>query len=299
MILKKLNTRLKILLSGGIALLVVVIFVANNIYTKAEYNADLDSRAEKNAVELIDKICQSQPSNNSKNAPNDSLRKFSKKEKVKDNNWKKDRIRMENDSIIIETDLNASPITYINKAKITPERLSKKISEKKYQEQLKDIAEKVASNIVESQATFVSSKELDNGYMEYRWNRNYCGYEFIDDFMIIVMNPEDGEVVSISKRFVSNIPTVNIVKNKNEAIDLAKKLLTNNKKIKLDKVVSAEKQIINPNKHWIDSNDVGEFNPHARLAYAITFQTTDGDEFTATVWIDCENGNVLGGQEIM
>lgn len=190
---------------------------------------------------------------------------------------------LDDDKMLLEFNSDKKPITYIKKEKVT----SDKMKEKKginSTVKTKSIAENLIKELAPNSVLKFESK-FENGYVDYTYARTFKEYLFDQDFTKIVVDSSNGEVVTVSQRFLSEEPNININILDDAAKKVAEKLLNKND------IKSSKLLIVNPNGQWTNSPKPTT-ETSSKLAYEIVFANKD------TVWISAEDGSVLGGSRL-
>jgi len=240
-----------------------------------------------NAMQFIEK---NKGNLKSINQSSQNITKFEKEYSYNDLINGKSRQAFENNDLLIETDINAKPITIINKIKKNSPGVQFNGNRKMYvnrlrleKQELDKIAETLANEISTEEKVFGEYAETHDGYIAYKWNRSYNGIKYYFDFILVVLDPVDGDIASVSKRFDSELPTNTIKLDLNQSIEIAQKYIKEKGLQNIHEIVSSEAIIINSKEQSLSS----------RFAYAITFNTTMPVKGTTTLMVDAENGEVL------
>ncbi len=292
------------------ALLILILALAVGLISMvaaAQNNAPSDP-IEKKAKNFIDNIKQNKDGGNNLKSLVDKtkdLSKFTNKYQVYNNTWGQNRWILENDGLLIETDDVGNPITFFNKVKkdqppaakyhgdITRLTDIKKLDKKT----LLSIAKDVADKISKEEKVLVETTQMNDGYVAYKWSRSLQGYTYDTDFVLVILDPSDGGIVCMSKRFPSKDAAINIKISSDKAVEIAQNELMRNSSIEIFSVVKTELIIVNPNNYWKDKKDLSKFNDNARLAYAVTFKKVEPNNGEIIIWIDAESGKNIGGTQ--
>ncbi len=164
---------------------------------------------------------------------------------------------------------------------------------------------KVGLNIDE--ARIVSSKAVNSTsnpgetYWQVIMRRYYKEYEYADDFIVVNYDPNDGSLMGFGYNFDSPQPLISTASftreqaiTQGQASDYFQKL-----NVTLVNVRSAELKIVIPNNYWdiaIKKTDYKHYvkQPYSRLAWVMEFDAT-GPSHRILVWVDAENGAIIGG----
>lgn len=299
----KKNKKILLLLLVSVVGSATLVTGGSTLTTNAASIETIKEKAAKFIVHVDNASSNSNLFQDSKIKTDSSKINFNKEEKVKDTLWKMDRYSLENDSYSVETDTNGAPITYIKKSKVTNDALYKQKHSVKASldsvgtKNITSVANEAVADLKDNNTVFAGTTTLDNGYIEYRWNRVVSGYKFQNDFMIVVMDPNDNSVVSISKRFVSNMPqSIDVACSKEDAQSNAKNFLTSKTKIKLNDIKDINLEIVNPNLQFTGKDDV-DFNKDTKLAYVISYNINESKDEFAAVYVDAQTGEIVGGEQ--
>lgn len=135
----------------------------------------------------------------------------------------------------------------------------------------------------------VENANLADGYVSYKWSRTYNNEKFSTDFILLILDPGTGDIVSISKRFNSNIPSNKIKITEGQAQKVAIKYMAD-KNEPID-IIKTESLIVNP---IVD----GSANPlsvkESKYAFAITFKKIQPVPGETIVWVDKADETILG-----
>lgn len=206
---------------------------------------------------------------------------------------KKQSLVLENNDIKIQVDAQGKPDYYLNKV-ITSTGKTNSNAIKKQNDFLSQKAQKMADNFEKQEKTLILEEDETNSFKTYKWARTYKGYKYDFDFIIVSLDPSTGEIGGASKQFISNNPSINIKVKDNEAKKIASNFLSGFSDLKVGDIKTEETVIVNPNYRWTNKA-VKEFNTNTRLAYAYTFNVTKPYDGELIIWIDVEDGSVLGG----
>ncbi len=210
-----------------------------------------------------------------------------------DSYWKNKKNLMTNDEISIETDESGDVITFINKLKTAQQEIKNK-SKIVDKELLLKRAEYISEQFSKEEKSLITSEDQFNGYKIFKWARTYKGYKYDTDFITVALDPSTGEVAAASKRFVSTKPDIQVNLNEEKAKEIAIYEIENISEFKVGNIKDINMLLVNPNYRWTNKATI-EFNPNARLAYAITFERLSPLIGEVIMWIDSLNGEMLGG----
>jgi len=129
-------------------------------------------------------------------------------------------------------------------------------------------------------------------------HRCYKGYRFHSDFMVMHLLPKDGELDGFGFRFESELPILPDNKlDKDQAYGKAGEYMAQ-MVAPLGNLQDAELQIVQPDRKWeyIEAGVRPPKSKKSRLAWVMRF---DAPWAITEVWVDAENGDVLGGAESM
>lgn len=215
----------------------------------------------------------------------------------------------ENDELRVEVDEVGKPITFENKNKIVSrgaryeghvERYNFLV--KKDRKVLDAAANTVADALSPEKRKFHEVDEMSDGYTAYKWKRTYNGYPYDFDFVMVIVDPVDGDTACASKRFVSNEPTNSVKLDERQAkklgADFVQKQLPGVTQI----LLKSEIKVVNlPSTEtatvFVDVTTpmpMPKFNPETKLAYALTYKKDKPYPGETEVWIDAENGQFVG-----
>jgi len=126
------------------------------------------------------------------------------------------------------------------------------------------------------------------------FKRMYNGYPYSNDGALVTLNPSDGSLVGFGYHFKSPKPLSTDVKvDKAAAVECARTYMAE-MGYGIGMPTFAELLIVQPDDYWeyIDTGDMAEPQDIAQLAWVLRFNAPwDVTE----VWVDAENGNILGG----
>ncbi|MEI6520777.1 MAG: hypothetical protein WCO98_12180, partial [bacterium] len=139
--------------------------------------------------------------------------------------------------------------------------------------------------------------KLNSSVWQIKYRREYKIYKYLDEWLAISIDPLDGALISFNYHCNSLVPVNTDVKLKKEtAIKNAGVCLKNIKQIP-GKLVSAELMIVQPD-NYLDiagkkiKSDEYKQQQITRLAWVINL---DGPWDITQVWVDAEDGSILGG----
>lgn len=112
---------------------------------------------------------------------------------------------------------------------------------------------------------------------------------------MIIIDQIDGKVVSGSKNFFSDKPSNKINISPEAATDIAKTFAKNNSIFNTNSILQCQIKIVNPDFYW--TNPTLKLDGTSKYAYEITFSKAFPITGEASIWIDAENGNNLGGYQ--
>jgi len=158
-----------------------------------------------------------------------------------------------------------------------------------------DYASKMSLDIegILSSANLVHDKGGTTGadVWDLKWHRKSHGYIFKNDFIIAGIDAKTKELLAYNNCFYSNEPSSFSINIKAAtAIENAQATADQNGYTLNGK---ASLMIVNPNYRWTDEA-MKEPNPDTRLAWVIPFEKPNG---VGEIYIDAENGSLLGGDE--
>lgn len=134
------------------------------------------------------------------------------------------------------------------------------------------------------------------GLVRVVWKRSYKGFSFKNDKVMIDFDPETMEVVGYSNGLLSEEPSsVAVSVNETKALALASEMIEN-KDIKTVAGLSANLEITNPNYYWTDAY-TGEEPSTTRLSWLVPIFNPQTGQQLGEIWIDAEDGSILGGVE--
>lgn len=111
---------------------------------------------------------------------------------------------------------------------------------------------------------------------------------FSNDFIQIIVDPTDGKIASVSKRWANSIPD-NLNKpyiDTTTATNTATKYINDHNKT-IKNFLSSQLEIVLPD------NDVSK----PKVVYSVKFNTNTSSEYS--IWVDAATGTVLGESEIL
>lgn len=255
---------------------------AANLNNKYSFDKDKAKSISKDFVESIDLVERNAKHKNEFN-----------KEYEQDLRLGKKALAFENDEVSVVVNDQGEPIVYMNKLKTSKETIKYK-DKKLKKEDLENQVSKMADKFEKENKTPISVEELYNGFVAYKYARTYKGYKYINDFVLVTLDPSTGEIAAASKMFLSNEPKINKQLSEDNAKDIAIKSVGKLEGYKVDDIIGKDILIVNPNNKW--TNDiVAQVSMDTRLAYSFTFKMIEPYAGELTVWIDAEDGKVLGG----
>lgn len=264
-----------------------LVFTIDSSKSKAENYFPIDKiKAENNAQKFLNSI-------------NDDERyklntKFNKIYVEENNDFKTKRIVMENEQTQVQLDEHGSVVYILNKSE-TSKPLNKFVNFNRLSDDiLMQKAKQIADQLSKDNKIIVLSQDLNNNFRTYKWARASNGYKYDFDFIIVTLDSSNGELAGSSKQFISSEPKINIRITDKEAYEIAYKNMCQFKDFTMGNLLNSELQIINPNYKWTD-HFTTDFKPNARLAYSLTYKMLKPYDGKLIVWIDAENGAVLGG----
>jgi len=127
-----------------------------------------------------------------------------------------------------------------------------------------------------------------------RFRRVYDGYPYYFNGILVILNPEDASLIGFGCNLSALKPLSTDVKvDKAAAVECARTYMAE-MGYGIGMPTFAELLIVQPDDYWeyIDTGDMAEPQDIAQLAWVLRFNAPwDVTE----VWVDAENGNVLGG----
>lgn len=217
--------------------------------------------------------------------------------------------QLSNNDICLEYDDQGRYLSFINNLKkdelITRTQKSKNINTiLDVSSSLKDKATGVVKSFktteeknsgIEVDLTFIGEFQLPDGTIAFKWARSEEGYKYDADFAMVIIDPIDGSVIAASKSFISDKPSNKINILLDDAIDIAKTFIEKDSLFNVNNILKSELKIVNPNFYWTDPTvNIGN---KSKFAYEITFGKASPNIGEASIWIDAENGNIIGGQQ--
>jgi hypothetical protein len=128
---------------------------------------------------------------------------------------------------------------------------------------------------------------------DFKWKRTFEDHEFHNDWISISIDAYKGELISYNKNFNSLEPKELKIKiNKQRSLEFASEF-AKKQNMQINSLKVARVVIVNPNYRWT-SQLIEEFNPESRLAWVVSFAKQEG---IGEIWVDTENGEILGGDE--
>lgn len=275
------------------------LFALHNTYTMANATGIPSDSSEKAAVAFVNSIKTSKNGENTlKSITKESkdISKFDKKYQSQNNPYNQNRSIFENNELSIEIDDTGSPITFTNKDKRdnppaakydgNPTEVAK--IKKLDKTKLDGIANEVLKKISNENVEFVESSDLSEGYISYKWSRVSNNYKHNLDFILVILDPSDGDIVSVSKKFVSDLPKNEVKISSDKAKEIAKSYVSNDDS--LTDILKSEILVVNP----MDTANLKQFNKDSRIAYEITFNKIKPVPGETKIWVDAETGQILG-----
>ncbi len=135
-----------------------------------------------------------------------------------------------------------------------------------------------------------------------RWARTLNGYEYLDNWLNIEIDPISGKLLGFAKNWSAPECSTSIKVNKESAMDMAKEFFMKTKPIgRLGKVVSVQPMIVQPNYYW-ESFTMPKNNAPAYLAWVIRMERlaipseVDSGGWVE-IWIDTMDGKIIGGNQ--
>ncbi|MFC1633972.1 hypothetical protein ACFL5Z_03960 [Planctomycetota bacterium] len=132
-------------------------------------------------------------------------------------------------------------------------------------------------------------------HWEIIWLHYENGVQVLPDFILFVVNPETGDVVSYSKVHhvgkITHIPKL----SEGQAINLARAVLGKGKLAHYDpqmSVLKATLTILYPNNYFTDFT--WHWTAHQTLSWVVQFEVNG--ESAIDIWIDAPSGDLLGGE---
>lgn len=279
----------KRLIIGALFVFSFSILYTYNNYAKGDQVAD-DYR-EKNAINFVTKLDVNPTVIKNANTESSTNVKFDKKSTSSRNVYKQNRYIFENNQVIVEEDEYGNPITFENKdKKVSPIEKNQLDVPKLDKNKLDNFANKAFAKFNNNDAKLVDINNMHDGYVAYKWARTFNGYKYEQDFILVILDPSDGSIVSMSKRFLSKEPNNNVKINEEEAKRYATKYVGSTNK--LGNIIKSEILVVSPINETTKKQKINEIN--SRLAYAVTFQKLLPSPGETIIWIDAENGQVLG-----
>lgn len=270
----------------GCILIGIVTYTTDSVKTSAKPQDMVDVlKAEKNSEDFINLIGKDFNKN-------DYNKKFTEKSSVNNSKWKQNKWVLENDMLEVETNESGEPITFIDKNKMKLDDNSKKQNLLKIQNNKNDIdnylksATDIADSLQKDDKIFIGKETTNEGFIAFTWKRTINKIIFSNDFIQIIVDPADGKVASVSKRWTTIIPDNLDTKyiDESNAKDIATKYLQDNNVV-IKSFLSSNLEIVLPNNDVLSS----------KVVYSIKFNT---DKSTGQfVWVDATTGNVVGGDQ--
>jgi len=171
----------------------------------------------------------------------------------------------------------------------------------------KEKAYQFRNQIIKGLDLRIKGKELEmkletNGGIEHQaywstvWQRETDGYPYLDDYIMLDIDAFHGQVVGYEKAFHSDEPaSTKVLVSEAKARTNAGKFIGDkltNRDIKL----SPDKgslMIVRPTYYWTD-HPILNTPPTTRLAWILKLATEYGH---GTIWVDAQDGAILGGGE--
>lgn len=158
-----------------------------------------------------------------------------------------------------------------------------------------DYASKMSLGLdgVLSSAELVKNKGGTEGanVWDLKWQRVLQGYRFKDDWVVVGINAHNKDLMVYHDNFFSNAPnTLSVNVGKEEALERVRAIATQ-EGFNLNR--DATLMIVNPNYRWTD-HMIESPNPDTRLAWVVSFDKLEG---RGEIYVDAENGGMLGGDE--
>ncbi len=131
-----------------------------------------------------------------------------------------------------------------------------------------------------------------------RMRRYYQGYPFMDDGILIYLDPLDGDLLNLGYACDSPLPNSTTINyNQQQAMSQAANYFQTILGKNLGNLKTAELQIVTPDNYFEIFNNHQNPAPYqqqsiTRLAWVMEF---DAPMKGVKVWIDAENGTILGG----
>lgn len=284
---------------GTLIVLSLSLFTLQKNVTVASTVSTPSDSSEKSAIAFVNSIKTLQDGEGilkSISKESKDISKFNKKYQSQDNPYNQKRSIFDNEELSVELDDTDFPITFTNKNKTNnppaakyggnPVELAK--IKKLDKTKLDGIANEVLKKVNNDKVQFMESSDLSEGYISYKWARVSNNYKHSLDFILIILDPTDGDIVSISKKFVSNSPKNEVKISSDKAKELAKSYVSNDDTV--TDILKSEILVVNP----INTANLKKFNKDSRIAYEITFNKVKPVLGETKVWADAENGEILG-----
>ncbi len=186
----------------------------------------------------------------------------------------------------------------------------KGFSKKRYGTQTKDIEAMVATRADAIRRDFaVNTNTLKPMYarkfhfaeqtqqkvIEYLWQRQTNGFAFKDDFVKVIYDAQDGELLSLRKSW-GNLPdSLHVKLALPAAKEIVSKQIGNGVNAKALRVNSAEIAVVSPNDFLTETKSVPKGR---RLAWVFELPKQFLLESSAELWVDSETGVILGGKAL-